>query len=339
MVAPSHPLRAPRRPRPSAARSTSLAVAIGMAVVLSSCASGLTTAPTPTNADTSPGARASGGSCPGGTPIEVVAGENFWGSIATQLGGRYAHVTSVISSPQTDPHDYEPTPDDGRAVATADELIVNGLGYDPWLTKLADANPSVHRTTLDVGQNLGLADGDNPHRWYFPADVDRVIDQITADYKRIDPGDAPCFDQLKSDYQTTDLQRYHRLIQEIGQRQAGTPIGASESIAVGLARATALNLVTPPSYLDAISEGTDPTSQDKTTVDAQIDSRQIKVFVFNTQNSTPDVQSLVNRAKAAGIPVIGVTETMVPADGTFQDWQSDQLQRLADALAGQGGDP
>jgi zinc/manganese transport system substrate-binding protein len=55
--------------------------------------------------------------------------------------------------------------------------------------------------------------------------------------------------------------------------------------------------------------------------------------VYNSQNATPDVQSQVNAAKAAGIPVTTITETMVPATATWQDWQTRQLVALRDALA------
>ncbi|HEY7630650.1 MAG TPA: zinc ABC transporter substrate-binding protein [Thermoleophilaceae bacterium] len=50
-------------------------------------------------------------------------------------------MTSLIHNPATDPHDYEPTPSDARAMAEAQLAIVNGVGYDPWATKLLDANP------------------------------------------------------------------------------------------------------------------------------------------------------------------------------------------------------
>jgi len=69
---------------------------------------------------------------PGGSTsrIEVVAAENFWGSIAAQLAGDRARVTSIISNPNTDPHDYDPTPADARLTARAGLVIVNGAGYD-----------------------------------------------------------------------------------------------------------------------------------------------------------------------------------------------------------------
>src|SRR5207253_316540 len=89
--------------------------------------------------------------------------------------------------------------------------------------------------------------------------------------------------------------------------------------------------------LEAGSEGNEPTARDKATVDDQITAHQIKVFVYNSQNSTPDVKGLVAKAKKAGIPVTTVTETLVPAGATFQDWQADQLQKLADALGEASG--
>ena len=90
--------------------------------------------------------------------------------------------------------------------------------------------------------------------------------------------------------------------------------------------------MTPPSFLKDISEGTDPSAADKATIDHQISAKLIKVYVFNSQNSTPDVAAQVTAAKNAGIPVSTVTETLSPAGASFQDWQSAQLQALETAL-------
>lgn len=267
-----------------------------------------------------------------GTVLDVVAAENFWGSLAAQLGGDRVRVTNIISNPDTDPHDYEPTAADGRRVASASYVIANGLGYDPWVTRLLGANPVRGRRSLDVGALLGRKEGDNPHRWYFPGDVDAVVHRITADYERLDAKDGPYFSQRLRVVEAA-LAEYHHLITEIRQKYAGTPVGASESIFAGIAEATALKLITPAAYLTAISEGTDPTARDKATVDAQIQNKLVKVFVFNTQNSTPDVKTVVNAAKAKGIPTPTVTETLTPATASFQDWQSRQLRDLRDALA------
>jgi zinc/manganese transport system substrate-binding protein len=100
-----------------------------------------------------------------------------------------------------------------------------------------------------------------------------------------------------------------------------------------LAEALGLKMETPESFLDAVSEGTEPSAADKITVDRQIKTKQIKIFVFNTQNSTPDVAALVAEAKANGIPVATVTETLAPATASFQDWQVHQLAGIERALS------
>jgi zinc/manganese transport system substrate-binding protein len=222
---------------------------------------------------------------------------------------------------------------DGRTIAAARLAIVNGVGYDGWATKLANANPSGSRIMLTVGDLAGAKDGDNPHRWYNPDNVRQVIDQITADYKKIDPADAFFFDSQHHTVLSTNLKTYVELIGQIKTGYAGTPVGASESIFAMLSPALGLNLLTPPDFLKAISEGTDPTAQDKATIDAQIRGKQIKVYVYNSQNATPDVQAQADAAKAAGIPVTTITETLTPAGASFQDWQVTQLTALERALA------
>ncbi|MBO0868190.1 MAG: zinc ABC transporter substrate-binding protein [Micromonosporaceae bacterium] len=265
--------------------------------------------------------------------ISVVAAENFWGSLAEQLGGAHVKVTSIINNPDADPHDYEATAADGRAIAAAKLAIINGVGYDAWASKLADANPSASRTTLTVGDLVGAKDGDNPHRWYNPDNVKQVMDQITADYKKIDPADAAFFTSQHDTVINTNLKAYFDVISQIKAGYAGTPVGASESIFAMMSPALGLNLLTPPAFLKAISEGTDPTAADKATIDAQIKAKQIKVYVYNSQNATPDIQAQVNAAKAQGIPVTTITETMTPAGASFQDWQTAQLTALKQALA------
>jgi len=266
-------------------------------------------------------------------PITVVAAENVWGSIAAQLAGSRARVSSIITNPNTDPHSYEAKPSDARAIATAGYVIVNGIGYDTWAQKAVDANPRPGRKTLNVGDLLGLHDGDNPHQWYSPAGVDRVIDRITSDLARLDPPDAAYFAAQRVKLETVGLSQYHALIGQLQARYAGSPVGASESIVAPLADALGLRVLTPSSFLKAVAEGTDPTAADKETIDHQIQARQIKVFVFNSQNSTPDVQAILRATRGQAIPSTSVTETLSPATSTFEAWQVRELQRLGAALA------
>jgi zinc/manganese transport system substrate-binding protein len=134
-------------------------------------------------------------------------------------------------------------------------------------------------------------------------------------------------------FEASGLAGYKAVITEIRTRFATTPVGASESIFAMLAPALGLRLITPPGFLRAMSQGIDPTVADKTTIDSQIRSRAIKVYVYNSQNATPDVQAQIVEARANSIPVTTITETMIPATASWQQWQTSQLIRLRDALA------
>src|SRR6202022_1844816 len=129
--------------------------------------------------------------------LQVIAGENFWGRIATQLGGTHVTVTSIVNNPNTDPHEYESSAVDARAFATADYVILNGAGYDDWGQKLLSANPSQSRKVFTVTDLLDKKAGDNPHFWYNPDWVDKVADRITADYQALDPAGAGYFSQQR----------------------------------------------------------------------------------------------------------------------------------------------
>jgi zinc/manganese transport system substrate-binding protein len=295
-----------------------------LAALLSGCGGGSSATPG--------GASAAGGATAGGGGVRIVAAENFWGSIATQLGGSKAQVQSIIVNPASDPHAYEPTAADARTLATAQLVIVNGVGYDPWAPKLLAANPTTGRTVLTVGDLFGLKQGDNPHRWYSPANVDTVASAIAADLKRLDPHDASYFTTQLSVFETQRLARYHQLIARIKSRYAGVPVGASESIFALLSPALGLDLITPHSFMKATSEGTEVGASDTATAQRQITDRLIKVWTYNSQNATPGIQQLNALARQHGIPIATVTETLTPATASFEDWQAAQLDGIARAL-------
>jgi zinc/manganese transport system substrate-binding protein len=264
--------------------------------------------------------------------LRVVAGENFWGSIAAQLGGEKVEVQSIIVNPNTDPHSYEPTAANARTMAGAEMAIVNGIGYDEWASHLLAANPGGGRVVLDVGSLLGFKAGDNPHQWYSPTHVYAVIDQIVADYDKLRPADTGYFIQRKRAFETMGLARYDALLSQIRARYAGVAVGYSESIFQPLGEALGLRLLTPYSFAKAIAEGTEVSAQDKQTVDRQASGREIGVWVFNSQNVTPDVQRVNELARAAHVPIATVTETLSPASENFEQWQVAELEGLRRAL-------
>ncbi|MDQ6876867.1 MAG: zinc ABC transporter substrate-binding protein [Candidatus Dormibacteraeota bacterium] len=275
---------------------------------------------------------ACGGSTLAGQPgsIKVVAGENFWGSMAIELGGSKVNVQSVVTDPNADPHSYESSTNDARAFADADLVILNGAGYDDWGQKLLAANASKHRRVMTVAKLLSKKAGDNPHFWYDPDYVVKVADQITSSYRAIDSADASYFEQKRSDFGSA-LPYLDRLA-EIKAKFGGKPIGSTESIFVYMANALSLALISPPEFMQAVSEGNDPPANAVAAFHDQITGKGIKVLVYNVQTATSITTNLKNLATVNHIPVVGISETLQPETATFQDWQLGQLVNLENAL-------
>ncbi len=266
------------------------------------------------------------------SPLVVVAAENFWGSIAAQLGGDRVSVSSIVVNPDTDPHDYEPTASDARAMAGSQVAIVNGIGYDNWASQLLDANPSSSRAVVDVGDLLGLKTGANPHQWYSPSSVRKVVGAIVDALDREDPSGKTYYAARARHFEASSLARYDALRAEIRKRFAGVPVGYSESIFQPLGDDLDLRLVTPPTFVKAIAEGTEVSAKDIETVERQARDRVVKVWIFNSQNLTPEVQRVNAIARSEHIPIVTITETLSPQTANFEQWQSAQLERLISAL-------
>ena len=264
--------------------------------------------------------------------IQVVVAENFWGSIASQIGGNLVNVTTIINDPNLDPHSYEPTSANARAVAGAHYVITNGVGYDAWMDRLIAANPSSTRKLLNAGELCGKKAGDNPHLWYNPDYVLKMTNRIHDDLVYIDPSHTAEYDAAKEQFANTGLGAYLSLIKEIKTEFSGTKVGATESIFTYMADSLGLELITPASYMKAVSEGSDITAADEAMVERQIDQKQIKLLVYNIQNTPPNVQIILDKAQKQGIPTVRVTETLVPVTATFQEWQTTQLENIQRTL-------
>jgi len=267
-----------------------------------------------------------------GKVLQVVAAENFWGSLVSQIGGTHVHVLSIVSDPNADPHEYESNANDARAIAAADYVIENGAGYDSWADKLLSAGSSnPDRKVLNVADLLGVQDGQNPHMWYNPTYVNTVIAQMENDLIALDPADTAYY---QANYATLQgsLAEYQGRIATIKQHYAGTPVASTESIFAYLATAAGLDLISPPAFIDAVAEGNDPPADSVVTFEDQLKSGQVKVLVYNEQTVTPLTQTMKALAAQKNIPIIGVTETIQPPDATFEEWMGAQIIDLQNAL-------
>lgn len=266
-----------------------------------------------------------------GHKIQVVAAENFWGSLIGQLCGIHCSVTSIVTDPNADPHEYESNAADARLIANASLVVVNGVGYDDWALKLINASSNPNRTVLNVGELVGKSEGSNPHLWYSPTYVNETVKQMYQDLVAIDPGNASYYSQQYSNL-TSSLAQVDARMTEIRQQFSGTKVASTESIFVYLANATGLDLVSPPAFMNAVAEGTDPPVQSVIEFENQLQSGNVSVLVYNEQTVTPLTQQMKQIATENNVTIVGVTETIQPQDVSFQTWMNGELLQLQNAL-------
>ncbi len=263
--------------------------------------------------------------------VNIVAAENFWGDIADQLGGDHVHVTSIITDPSADPHLYESNAQNASAVSSADIVIVNGLGYDDFMGKLLSASTNDKRQVLTAAQILSVPEGANPHLWYDLPRIHEVASKITDSLIAKDPAH-------RSDYQRNlatfdqSLQPLLQTIDQIKQHYAGAPVAYTEPVPGYLLSVAGLTVRTPEGFAKSIEDGDEPSPADTDAMDALITDRQVKVLLYNAQATSPVTEHVKDLAKQAGIPVIGVTETLPTGTKNYQSWQQDQLNQLLKAL-------
>jgi len=263
--------------------------------------------------------------------LQIIAAENFWGSLVSQLAGSHARVMSIVSDPNADPHEYSSSVATARAFAGADYVVVNGAGYDTWSEKLLSAATNPRRKVLNVADLLGQKTGANPHFWYNPDYVNRVVAQMERDLISIDPGNAGDYRQQ---YQAVlaSLAQYQNRIQSIRQQFKGTKVAATEDIFVYLGNAAGLDVISPPAFMQAVAEGIDPPVQSLIDFQNQIKNKEPVVLIYNEQTVTPLTESIKKMAANEGIPIVGITETVEPADAPFEKWMDSEVAALEKAL-------
>ena len=267
----------------------------------------------------------------GSGPIQVVAGENFWGDIASQIGGAQVKVTSVISNPDDDPHEYESSSRNAIAVATSRLVIENGVGYDDFMGKLVDSS-GAHPKVIDVADVLGIGGDDpNPHLWYDTAKLPEVAAAIASDLGALDPKHEALFEANAKAFDAS-LEPLRDVIAQIKSQYAGTKIAYTERVPGYLVDAAGLELGVPASFTQAVEDGSDPSPRDTVAFDDALKSRTVKVLLYNAQVTDTQTTQIKQLAAASGVPIVGVTETMPPTYHHFQDWQLAQARDLLTAL-------
>jgi zinc/manganese transport system substrate-binding protein len=260
----------------------------------------------------------------------VVVSVDQWGAIVSALGGTCANVKTVVASSSIDPHDYEPSPSDAASFAGAQLVVVNGAGYDPWASKLADTSAS-HASVVNAAQVTKTPPGANPHLWYSPSAINAVADAVTTQLSNSIPPAAAFFAAQRSAF-TESLRPYTDTIGRIKSAAAGRSYAATEAVFNYMGQALGLADRTPRGYQRASVNATEPSPADLGEFSGALAAREIDVLIYHTQTQGSVPEQIRSLAERSGVSVVEVTETVAPGADSFVGWQVGQLTAVAKAL-------
>ena len=262
-------------------------------------------------------------------PPTIVAAENFYGDVASQLAGPGVAVTSILSNPDQDPHLFEASASTARAIAGAAIVIRNGADYDPWMDKLLAAAASSHPVDIVAAELVHAVPGANPHLWYDPATMLAVARAVSAALAQADPAHGPAYAARLATFEAA-LAPVQARIATMRRRLAGTPVTATEPVFGYMAAALGLPMRNERFQL-AVMNGTEPAISDVAAFEDDLRQHRVRLFIYNSQASDPAAVRLRDIAAEAHVPQIGVTETE-PAGLTYQAWMTGTLDALDRAL-------
>ena len=261
--------------------------------------------------------------------IAIVAAENFYGDVASQIGGETVAVTSILSNPDQDPHLFEASPSVARALARARIAIASGADYDPWMEKLLAATQREDRVAIVVADLVGRKPGDNPHIWYDLATMTALARHLAATLEQIDPAHAADDRERLAAFEAS-MRPVAARIATMRARLAGTEVTATEPVFGYMFAALGMRVRNMRFQL-AVMNGTEPGAADIAAFENDLRTRRVKLLVYNAQASDEIASRMEKLAKASGVPVVGATETEPPGL-TYQQWMTRALDAVDQAL-------
>ncbi len=152
--------------------------------------------------------------------IPVVASFSIIGDLVRQVGGDRVSVTTIVG-PDGDAHVYQPSPADGRKIAQAKLIFINGLGFEGWIERLIAVAKS-KGAVFTLGKGVATRkdeEGADPHAWQDVANARVYVEAIREALTAADPERAEVYKANASDY----LAKLDALDAEIQQTLAAIP--------------------------------------------------------------------------------------------------------------------
>lgn len=273
----------------------------------------------------------------GGSSITVVASTDVWGDVTKQIVGDLAaskvRITSIITDPSADPHTYEASPLNQLAISKADLVVENGGGYDDFVAKMVTSSGS-KATVLNAvaisGKAAPAGGSLNEHVWYDFPSVQKVADQIAGSLSKTDPADASTYQRNEQAF-VGRLQALEATETAIKAAHAGAGVAITEPVPLYLLQACGLDNRTPPAFSAAVEEARDVSPAVLQQMLDLFSGKQVKLLAYNEQASNSETDQILKAAKAQGVAVVPVTETL-PAGKDYLTWMQDNLAAVKSAL-------
>jgi zinc/manganese transport system substrate-binding protein len=267
-----------------------------------------------------------------GVVINAVGAENEYANVLGQIGGRYVHVSSILNNPNTDPHTFESSPSVAEEVSAAQLIVQNGVGYDGFMNKIESASPNSARKVIIVQNLLGLPNSTpNPHLWYSPKTMPAAAKAMAEDLSDIQPAHAAYFRANLKKFDAS-LVPWFNAIAAFKASHTGVTVATTEPVADYLLTAMGIDNLTPFQFQADIMNGVDPSPQDVTLENGFFTKHQVKVFVYNQQVVDSLTTSIRLGALKAGVPVVGVYETMPTPGYDYQSWMLAEVSAIEKAV-------
>ena len=255
-------------------------------------------------------------------PLNIVAAENFYGGVARQIAGDSAAITSILSNPNQDPHEFQTDAATAKAVEAANIIIYSGIGYDDWMQKLLGLEGKPGRTVICVADLIGAHSGDNPHIWYDPRTMPALAQKLGEVLN--EPGKAAAFEK--------SMDAVMAEIAKIKAAHAGTPVTATEPVFGYMADALGFKMLNY-GFQVAVMNDTEPSFKETSEYEKSLTSGAVKMLFYNSQVNDPVTQRMQSIAKDHHVPIVGVTETQPPECKTYVEWMLAELNGVERAFS------
>jgi zinc/manganese transport system substrate-binding protein len=309
---------------------------------------------------------------PGAAPnaTVVVTSTNVWASVVKAVGGDHVEVRPILIDAAADPHGYEAKPADAVAFDGAKLAVSNGGGYDDFFTGLADAAggdlkrivaveaaeghgeqahaeekaaegsaaPEPHTEEEHGSGEEGHGDeghdhGANEHIWYDLEAVHAVAERVAADLAAIDPANKAAFDTNVKTF-GEGIDGLVAKAEAIGEAKPGAKVVATEPVAAYLLETAGLADATPADFAEAVEEESEPSAAARAATEKLLTDKQVVALLFNEQTATPVTDAVKATAERAGVPVVGVSETLPESATGYLEWMTTQVDSLSAAVTG-----